>query len=393
MNVGEVEEFVQRSQQLIEASPQMAEETTKVRLIQPFLELLGWDLYSTEVEPEYTVPMATGSTHVDYALLIGDSPVVFVEVKPLRTDLSDGNVTQLRSYMRQELDVDWGILTNGSVFEVLTKDRQRTSGEEVSVIRFELDELTENPEVLELLSKEAIRSGRADEIARQVAKTNEAIVFLQENEDEVTESVRLAVEEHLGDIPLDLEQQSREFVQNITAVLQEQRQFVSEDSPSVSEDETTESVDEEPAIEPKRSHVAKTIRRSDIEGDPESRVAVFPTRETGLPFLLENEAWGFVRIGSDFDYVAMYVTGDVREVQYIAEVGDIVEPTEANLEREPEEYVDRAKIAEDKLVIKFKPGTLYELEDPIPYETEYPQSLRYTTLAKLKSADTTDKLF
>ena len=123
MDRDEISEYVQRCQQLIESSPQMDEENTKVKLVQPFLELLGWDLYSTEVALEYTIPMASGSTHVDYALLVGDSPVVFVEAKPVRSTLTDDEVQQLRSYMRQELDVDWGILTNGKSFEVLTKNR------------------------------------------------------------------------------------------------------------------------------------------------------------------------------------------------------------------------------------------------------------------------------
>lgn len=394
MNLEEVDEFVRRSKQLIEASPQMGEETTKVRLIQPFLELLGWDLYSTEVDPEYTVPMATGSTHVDYALLVGDSPVVFVEAKPLRTDLTDRNVSQLKSYMRQELDVDWGILTNGSVFEVLTKNRQRNGGEEVSVVRFDLDDLADNPGVLELLTKDAIRSGRADEIARQVGKTNEAIRYLREHEDEVTEAVGETVADKVGDVPIDLDEQAREFVQNLTSVLGEQRQFVSDETTQESQNTTrTAEGDESETIEPKRNRVGGAIRRSEIEGDPGARVAVFPTRISGLPFLLENEAWGFVRVGSDFDFVAMYVTGDVREVQYIAEVESVVDTEAAALERNPEEYKDGAKIAEDKKVITFKPGSLYKLEDPIPYETKYPQSLRYTTLEKFRQAETTNDLF
>jgi hypothetical protein len=37
----------------------MDEENTKVKLVQPFLELLGWDLYSTEVALEYKIPMAS----------------------------------------------------------------------------------------------------------------------------------------------------------------------------------------------------------------------------------------------------------------------------------------------------------------------------------------------
>lgn len=77
MDQDRVADYVTRCQQLIETSPQMDEQNTEVRLTQPFLELLGWDLYSTEVELEYTVPMASGSTHVNYALLVGDSPVTF----------------------------------------------------------------------------------------------------------------------------------------------------------------------------------------------------------------------------------------------------------------------------------------------------------------------------
>lgn len=296
--------------------------------------------------------------------------------------------------MRQELDVDWGILTNGSVFEVLTKSRQRNGGEEVSVVRFDLDDLAENPEVLELLSKESIRSGRADEIANQVAKTNEAIRYLRENEDDVTESVWRAVEKNVGDVPIDLEEQAREFVQNLASILQEQRQFVSDDQEPQQEDQkSTVDSDDFGLIEPKRNRVSGTIRRNDIAGEADARVAVFPTKKSGLPFLVENEAWGFVRIGSEFDYVAMYVTGDVREVQYFAEVEDVVKPSEANLQRPPEDYKDGAKIAEDKMVIEFSPGSLKELEDPVPFETKYPQSLRYTKLGELRTAETTDDLF
>jgi hypothetical protein len=391
MDRDEISEYVQRCQQLIESSPQMDEENTKVKLVQPFLELLGWDLYSTEVSLEYRIPMASGNTHVDYALLVGDSPVVFVEAKPVRSTLTDSEVRQLRSYMRQELDVDWGILTNGKSFEVLTKNRHQNGGEEVSVVQFDLDDLAENPDVLQLLTKESIRSGKSDEIAEQVAQTNQAIRYLRENEDSVTRSVTEAVESETGELTIDLEEQSREFVQNLVSVLREQRHFVSEEPPE--EEEETEADETADEIEPLESRVAGEISRSDIEGNPDARVAVFPTKESGLPFLKENEAWGFVRVGSDFDYVAMYVTGDVREVKYFAEVDDIVNPEDADLMREPIDYKDGAKIAEGKKVIKFKQGTLYELKDPVPFESKYPQSLRYTTQGALRTAETTDDMF
>lgn len=404
MDRNEIDEYVQRCQQLIESSPQMDEENTKVKLIQPFLELLGWDLYSTEVALEYTIPMASGSTHVDYALLVGDAPVVFVEAKPVRSTLSDDEVRQLRSYMRQELDVDWGILTNGKSFEVLTKDRRENGGEEMSVVQFDLDDLAKSPGVLELLTKESIRSGKSAEIAEQVAETNRAIQYLKENEGTVTESVRSAVMDEVGDLTIDLEAQSREFVQNLVSLLREQRQFVNErehadtgaedpvpeiDEPDIGSTDDPDNPDDLEAI---KDRIAGKIHREDIEGDSDATVAVFPTRESGLPFLKENEAWGFVRVGREFDYVAMYVTGDVRQVKYFAEVDRVVSPENADLMREPMDYKDREGIAEEKKVIEFKSGSLFELADPVPFETRYPQSLRYTTLGELRSAETTDDM-
>jgi len=408
----EIDEYVQRSQQLIESSPQMDEENTKVKLIQPFLELLGWDLYSTEVALEYTIPMASGSTHVDYALLVGDSPVVFLEAKPVRSTLSDDEVRQLRSYMRQELDVDWGILTNGKSFEVLTKDRRRNGGEEMSVVQFDLDDLTERPGVLELLTKESIRSGKSAKIAEQVAETNRAIRHLTEHESAVTESVSDAVTDETGELPIDIEAQSREFVRDLASVLREQRQFVDDTERSGEEDDEPGSDDADTGrgsgseseigsadgpdnvddIEPIENRVAGTIHRRDIKGDPDATVAVFPTRESGLPFLKENEAWGFVRVGREFNYVAMYVTGDVGEVKYIAEVDEVLPPDQAGLLRDPLAYKDRAELADDKKVIRFKSGSLYELADPVPFKTRYPQALRYTTLGELKAAETTDDM-
>lgn len=266
MNQDNVNEYIERCEKLIETSPQMDEQNTKVRLVQPFLELLGWDLYSTEVELEYTIPMASGSTHVDYALLVGDSPVVFVEAKPVRSKLTNKDIQQLKSYMRQELDVDWGILTNGKTFEVLTKSDYQNGGAEVSVVQFDLDDLAENPNVLELLSKESIRSGRADEIAEQVAQTNEVIQSLQENEDSVTDAVKGSVESEVGELTIDLEEQAREFVQSLVTVLHEQRQFFGEESPLKSNETRKETQDIS-----SDSDVARTLASSSSNDRRESR--------------------------------------------------------------------------------------------------------------------------
>mgnify|MGYP006976223449 FL=1 len=88
----------------------------------------------------------------------------------------------------------------------------------------------------------------------------------------------------------------------------------------------------------------------------------------------------------------MYVTQDAREVQYFATVRDVVAPEDAELVREPTEYLDRDEIADNKMVVRFKADSLYRLEDPIPYETKYPQSHRYTTLGEFRTAETTNDI-
>ena len=221
-----VREFVDQAQTTLEASPQMDEEATKFRLIIPFIEVLGWDSRSTEVEPEHTVRMATGKTKVDFALLLGDTPVVFVEAKPARSSLDDDSVAQLRSYMRQELEVDWGVVTNGKSFEVLTKGDDGRQ-EEISLIQFELSDLKERPDLLEILTKESIQSGKSDEIATQIAQAGKAILQLQENKEQVAKELNNVLLDNIGtSVPLDTEAQATEFVNDLISALEEQRRAI-----------------------------------------------------------------------------------------------------------------------------------------------------------------------
>lgn len=397
MDESAVRSYVEQSRSVLEASPQMNEENTKARLVQPFIELLGWDIYSTEVEREYPVQIATRRTKVDYALLVGGTPVVFIEAKSSGSTLSPDDVDQLRSYLRQELDVEWGLATNGRSFEVLSKNGGVGNREEVSIATFDLDELRENPELLGIIAKNSIESGRSDEIAERIARTNQSIRHLSENGDRVAKRLADVLENEMSDgIPIDLEEQSANFVNELVSTLRERRRVIG-DSPSSTPDsvstvDTGESGTEHGGLQLTRNSVVGTIARSDLQGDSESAVAVFPTHDSGLAFLKENNAWGFVRVGREFEYVAMYVTGDSGEVRYFATVKEVVGPEEAEFVRPLSSYRDDLKIAEGKKAIVFEPNSLYELEDPIPYETKYPQSRRYTTLGRFRGADTTDDI-
>lgn len=240
-----VREFVDEAEAILEASPQMAEEKTKLRLILPFIELLGWDTRSTEVEPEYTVRMATGKTKVDFALLLGDTPVVFIEAKPARSGLDEDSVEQLRSYMRQKLEVDWGVVTNGKSFEVLTKGDDGRQ-EEISLIQFELDDLKNRPDLLEILSKESIQSGKSDAIATQIAQAGEAILHLQQNKEGVAKELNDVLSDEIGTpVPLDTEAKATEFVDELISALEEQRRAIgTTSSPDEEKEGTTPEIED-----------------------------------------------------------------------------------------------------------------------------------------------------
>jgi len=139
--------------------------------------------------------------------------------------------------------------------------------------------------------------------------------------------------------------------------------------------------------------VQGTMSREELTGPDEATVAVFPSQTSGIQFLKENNAWGFVGINQKPEYVAIYVSEDVQEVRYVARVKKIVLATEATLARTLESYAgEQAEFNENQKVVIFEPDSLYELTDPIPFESRVPYSLRYTELGRLREAETTDDL-
>ena len=139
--------------------------------------------------------------------------------------------------------------------------------------------------------------------------------------------------------------------------------------------------------------VQGTISREELTGADDATVAVFPSQTSGVQFLEENNAWGFVGINQEPEYVAIYVSDDVQAVRYVARVKEIVPANEATLARTLKSYRgDQAEFDENQKVVVFEPGSLYELTDPIPFESRVPYSLRYTELGRLKSAETTDDI-
>ncbi|WP_166035505.1 type I restriction enzyme HsdR N-terminal domain-containing protein [Halorussus pelagicus] len=199
----------------------MDEANTKAKLVRDLIELLDWD-FATDVELEYPVPMATRTYKVDYALLLEDTPVVFVEAKSSDSSLSDDHREQLRSYMRNQ-NIDWGLLTNGRENEIY---QRHVENAKVTVERLgsaKIDELSQKSNLLSALSKQSIETGEAEQIAQRITEIEQAKDELRDNKEEIAEEVARTIAERVGDsISKQAENEAKTLVDNLVAELKEE---------------------------------------------------------------------------------------------------------------------------------------------------------------------------
>ena len=90
------------------------EEATKISLIMPLLQALGYNVFDpTEVVPEFVADIGEKKGEkVDYAIMSGGVPIILIEAKCCGADLEHhGN--QLKRYFGPTLDARFAILTDG----------------------------------------------------------------------------------------------------------------------------------------------------------------------------------------------------------------------------------------------------------------------------------------
>lgn len=94
------------------------EESTKMFLVLPFVNFLGFDDRNPlEVCPEHAADFSDKyKNRVDYAILQNDQPIIAIECKCCGTALKDER-GQLRSYFNAAPTVKMGLLTDGLLFE------------------------------------------------------------------------------------------------------------------------------------------------------------------------------------------------------------------------------------------------------------------------------------
>ena len=385
-----VRAYVEQSGDVLESSPQMDEANTKAAILRDFLDLLDWQI-PANTQLEYSVE-AFGQTYkVDYALVLDGTPVAFLEAKGVDTPLTHDHEEQLSSYMTNK-NVTYGILTNGKQYHFFQRRVDASNVDVQKVGDVALGDLPNRLAVLKAYGKNAIESGESGKILGRINELREAQRTLEAAKDDLAIELSNMLADEVSDSISSLaETQAKEMIDRLVADIESEidTDGGGTDDPIVRGGDDIESAD---------NQIVGQIKRAEIDGEDDAKVAVFPTKRSGLEFLRENNAWGFIRIGQNPDFVAMYLSENVKEVRYIARVREIVPATEADLARPQETYFEsgseeaQAGFDADQQVVVFEEGSLYELEDPVPFETKYPQSLRYTTLGALRTAETTDDM-
>ena len=95
------------------------EEQTTISLINPYLEILGYDVRDPDVcRFEFKAAIFKSNEKVDYAIMQDGKPAILIEAKAATTQFSEHMPApvQLQRYFSSEDDAEFGVLTNGAVW-------------------------------------------------------------------------------------------------------------------------------------------------------------------------------------------------------------------------------------------------------------------------------------
>jgi len=187
-----------------------------------------------------------------------------------------------------------------------------------------------------------------------------------------------------------------QFIQKIIAAATQNDQpsdavSIAASGPDVGESDPVELVDDV-VLDTATGDPIFEVRTLDALGGQDSdKVGVYASDLVrGVPFIQDHKAWGFVNIASKPKYFCIYLTRPHQQIQLIGIVEDIVSKNQFIADREIDR--DPTEIADSKKVITF--SEVYQLETPIPVGqiSSRMQGLLYTTLNKLRDAESTDDL-
>jgi len=350
-----------------------SESNTKKKIIEPLLDILGWDTSSSEVELEYPIIMASGTSEVDYALMLENKPIVFVEAKAFETALTPKHALQAISYGKVE-DVQWVVLTNGKTLKVFDTKQGKTE-KNCLVIEIDLTKLPMQAEDLDLISRSSILSGSIEDAVKRLAATKKAMQNLKQKRQQIAEEFRKILLKITGrEVKSRIENLSNQLAAQAIQLFEKQSETFTRERPE---------------------RGIQQVTRKQLVTKPSGKVVICPSRIAGVEFLKKYNAWGFVTMREeDVPYFALYVGRPESSILYFGEIESVTKPLKSKEDLVKIQETDIETFEPGKRVIHLKPGTLVKLADPIPLKNKrfVPKARLYTTLEKFTQANRIEDL-
>lgn len=217
----DLDEFQDYAKRVIDEYPQMDEENTRSKLIQPLLKVLGWSV-AFDAKMEHKLQVGSTRKSVDYALEIEDSPVIFVEAKGLYEDMDDDHINQIESYMRVA-DINWGVLTNGKIYKIYRMDYRGQNSKITKIHEIDVTEVSKHKKDAHIISKDSIESGESESVAKRRTKISEAQQTLRQKKEDISEDIARIIEDETNSVVTNYaESMSREFIDDIVEELEDE---------------------------------------------------------------------------------------------------------------------------------------------------------------------------
>jgi predicted type IV restriction endonuclease len=169
--IDEIKQFVLGIKEIVDKLK--TEEATKLSLINPFIELLGYQVRNpNEVIPEFVADVGTKKGEkVDYAICIDGKPAILIEAKPVNDPL-EAHDSQLFRYF-STTGVKFAILTNGTLYKFYSDIQNVNKMDDTPFLEFDLFNFTES-QVAEVkkFKKGSFNQGTLSESAATLKYTN-----------------------------------------------------------------------------------------------------------------------------------------------------------------------------------------------------------------------------
>ena len=148
------------------------EEAAKMSLVVPLLQVLGFDASDPlEVVPEFGAEWTKPAEKIDYALMLGDKPAIFIEAKAPETALANHDA-QLAKYFNSTPEVKFAVITNGIQYRFFSDLEERNILDKKPFFEFDACNFTDSDiDVMSRFRKEVFN-------AEELVKYAEELVYL-----------------------------------------------------------------------------------------------------------------------------------------------------------------------------------------------------------------------